>query len=293
MIIGHKDKFLYLKKLSSKNKFPDSFIFFGPEGVGKLKLALYFSENIANKNDILVLTNNNYFINEERNIPVLKFEHSIKINEIRQIIQFASLKKTSQKKKRVIIIDNFHLAGEAAQNAFLKTLEEPNDDLVIILVTSNPEDILPTIKSRVQNINFGTLTKQEIKKIIKVKFPNVSKEAMKEAAFFSFGSVSRAYRVVESKEEWQKYKELVFQIINGEKDEKIKAIETVLLDKEKINIFFEEMFFYLINLFRKNPDLEKANFLNRFLNFYYFVGKNNLNLSWQLEYFFLFSKVNF
>ena len=65
---------------------------------------------------------------------------------------------------KVFIIDEAELLNTAAQNAALKTLEEPDGKTVVILVTSSPERLLPTIRSRSQQVRFGPLNPAAMKK---------------------------------------------------------------------------------------------------------------------------------
>lgn len=73
-----------------------------------------------------------------------------KIADIRELGRFTNLKVGE---RTVIVLKNFDVATEAAQNAFLKNLEEPQADLYYILTAKNEESVLPTIASRCQIIN--------------------------------------------------------------------------------------------------------------------------------------------
>ena len=77
----------------------------------------------------------------------------IKIEAIRRLIHRAGL-KPFQAKKKVFVIDRAEGMNETAQNALLKTLEEPPGDAVFILIAYGIETLLPTIRSRVQTFNF-------------------------------------------------------------------------------------------------------------------------------------------
>jgi replication-associated recombination protein RarA len=79
---------------------------------------------------------------------------SIGIEAIRQLEHFLSLKVPSKTvHNRVVIVDDAHLLTIEAQNALLKTLEEPPEGTLIILTTRNDQALLPTIRSRVQSIS--------------------------------------------------------------------------------------------------------------------------------------------
>jgi DNA polymerase-3 subunit delta' len=82
----------------------------------------------------------------------------IKIDQIRQVQSDLSLKPFEGAKK-VLIVDNAESMNIAASNAFLKTLEEPPGNALIILITSMPQGLLSTIRSRCQEITFQPLSR--------------------------------------------------------------------------------------------------------------------------------------
>jgi len=82
-----------------------------------------------------------------------KASNEIKIDQIRQAQASITL-RPSEGLKKVLIIDGAETLNDAAQNAFLKTLEEPPGECLIIMVTAMPQSLLPTIRSRCQEIRF-------------------------------------------------------------------------------------------------------------------------------------------
>ncbi len=170
-----------------KNKsFANGYIFYGAEGVGKKQTALQFikeifkqsspSENIEQR-----ITNNNhpdFLIIEPESLLETKSSGSsvlektiksgseiIKIAQIRNIKTFLSQNSINSEKKIVLIIDA-HLLNEAASNCLLKTLEEPNNG-IFILLTSKLNLLLDTIISRCQIVRFRSFSSEKIKFILK------------------------------------------------------------------------------------------------------------------------------
>jgi DNA polymerase-3 subunit delta' len=82
----------------------------------------------------------------------------IKIDQIRQIQADLALKPFEGKKK-ILIIDGAESMNAASANAFLKTLEEPPGEALIVLIASMPQSLLPTIRSRCQEIKFLPLSR--------------------------------------------------------------------------------------------------------------------------------------
>jgi len=87
------------------------------------------------------------------------------VQEIRDIIETAAL--TSPGRHRVFILDEVHMLSRAAEAALLKTLEEPPDQVVFVLATTDPQKVSETIRSRVQHLQFHLLPVAEMKKNVK------------------------------------------------------------------------------------------------------------------------------
>ncbi|MCH7826614.1 MAG: hypothetical protein IIC75_01355 [Bacteroidetes bacterium] len=121
---------------------------------------------------------------------------NIKINSIRNIKKFISL-DYSEIPYRIILISFAHLMSIEAQNALLKQLEEPPAGTVFILCTSNPTQLMETIRSRCWELIFLPLSIEEIKEILKSKF-GIEKELADKIAIFSNGSVTEALNLFEN-----------------------------------------------------------------------------------------------
>lgn len=156
-IIGHKNQCELLLKLTSRKDIPHALIFAGPQGVGKRRIAQWFAHKILNSHTI---SNPDIHIVQleegKRDIPATA------LRELRQKLQLKSYGGA----KKIAIIDDAHRMSIAACNAFLKTLEEPPGDSLIILVTHCPQQLLPTVISRCQVFNFMELSKPETKEIL-------------------------------------------------------------------------------------------------------------------------------
>ncbi len=111
-----------------------SYLFAGPEMIGKKTYAIELAQEAAGQHDIMIVD-------------------SPSIDAIRDVKQFLSLTPFAGTAK-VALIDNADRLTEEAQNALLKMLEEPNRSSICILVTSRPDSLLPTILSRCQQFFF-------------------------------------------------------------------------------------------------------------------------------------------
>jgi DNA polymerase-3 subunit delta' len=115
---------------------------------------------------------------------------SIKIDQVRAAIDRAVF-RPFEGRRRVTIIEQADALVMAAQNALLKTLEEPLPASVFILVTSRPDSLLPTVRSRCAQLRFGRLQVSEVAAVLEQRERYSHAEAVTAAAA-SDGSVRRA-----------------------------------------------------------------------------------------------------
>ena len=177
-----------LKSAISKKHISPAYLFSGPEGVGRKKTAKIFIQNILDKKldrkgTKRKIDNNNHpdllwiepsYIIQGKNISQgkatleninTKSTPQIRLNQIKEIIEFLG-KKPLESERSIVIIEDIEKMNESASNALLKTLEEPNTGL-FILITQRPEKLLSTIRSRCQLIPFISLNNNDVNKIIK------------------------------------------------------------------------------------------------------------------------------
>ena len=236
MIIGNKKKIDILRQIIKSNNIPHAMIFSGPEMIGKKKIAIEFIKNIFCEE----LCGECYFCksieyNPDINI-ISPVEGNIEIEEIRKAKERLSLKPYHNKIK-ALIIDDSHLMKSDAQNAFLKMLEEPKGNTLIIFITPFREMLLKTIRSRAQEIKFSLVGNEEIEKYL-ISLGASSKKA-KEISLISSGQIGKAINFFEDKSKMDFFNKSIediiflsrsnisqrFQYAEKLKDDKIKIIE--------------------------------------------------------------------
>lgn len=184
MILGHQKQWQYLQRLAKLDKIPHALLFSGPEKAGKKTVALEFGKLLVKE----PLRGENH----PDLILVSPEEKEIKISQIRDLIWKLSLKPYSAPLKIAIIDEAQKMTGEA-QNCFLKTLEEPKDKTLIILITEHPDSLLPTILSRCEMIKFYAVSKKEIEDYLKEK--DLDSPKIKEILDVSLGLPGRAIEI--------------------------------------------------------------------------------------------------
>lgn len=201
-IIGNNKIKNELIKAFNTNSVAHSYIFSGQYGIGKKQIAIEFAKMILclNKDkspcgeckSCIELENDN---NPDFNI--IKPDGKIKIEQIRKMLEKVYEKPIISDKK-VYIIDDAETMTIEAQNCLLKTLEEPPEYIVIILITSNESNLINTIKSRCLKLTFNSLENGELKQYLenKLEFQNISETMLENFE----GSVGKALKVKEKQE---------------------------------------------------------------------------------------------
>jgi DNA polymerase-3 subunit delta' len=115
---------------------------------------------------------------------------SIKIEQIREVIE-RSAYRPFEGRRRVVIINDADAIVVEAQNALLKTLEEPPPASTFVLVTSRPDTLLITVRSRCQRLRFGRLAPADVAHVLIEKHEYADTDAHA-AASLSDGSIGRA-----------------------------------------------------------------------------------------------------
>jgi len=164
MLIGHQRILNFLKKSAENGRLAHAYLFAGPAHLGKKTVALGFIKHLVGQEvkgkiipDILIIEP------EVAEKDGVKKELEIGIDEARKIQHQMSLRPQVLSYK-IALIDRAEKMTPEACNCLLKTLEEPLGKTVMILITSNPKMLLPTIVSRCQLVNFLPVAKSEIEK---------------------------------------------------------------------------------------------------------------------------------
>jgi len=221
-----------LKNAVENNRLSHAYIFWGPEGVGKKLTAVNFAKwlncrgevsggpcdnciscrkiDSSNHPDVFLFAPEKEGSSMVRLRPstgsgqvrsevegrspstLSKAEGSIGIDKIRSVIKDIALKPYEAKKK-IYIIDNAETLTREASNAFLKTLEEPTPVSVLILITQDLRDLMPTIISRGQAVKFYPLGTEQMKEIL-IKEYKVDEKLAQVLSHLSSGRLGAALR---------------------------------------------------------------------------------------------------
>jgi DNA polymerase-3 subunit delta' len=227
-IVGHKRIVSLLSRAVARETVPPSLLLAGPSGVGKRRVAVALAQALnclqpklgeGIEHDACGECAACRRIGRGLHPDVIVLEPgesgSIKIEPVRDTIQRAGY-RPFEARRRAVIVDDADAMTPDAQSALLKILEEPPSASVFILVSSMPDALLPTVRSRCPRLRFGRLTATEIADALKRDHGYTEAEA-RAAAVDADGSLGRALQadssdLAEAREAAQRLLEQVARI---------------------------------------------------------------------------------
>lgn len=245
-VVGHEEEKNILKENILKKSVSHAYLFSGTEGIGKKLLAREFAK-------VLLGTNNLETCIDFKFIEKLEDKKDIIVEQIREKLVNDVYISPATSKYKVYIINDAHLMNVSCQNALLKTLEEPPEYTVIILITHLPQTLLSTVLSRVNKITFKNLSNSDLDYITN----NLKGRILdKDKRDYAAGSAKVALELIEDTDN-NKYIKLD-KFYNLYKNKDILEM-TKLLDD--ISFKDDEVFNYLEYLYLKGNDYNKISLI--------------------------------
>ena len=276
--------------LDQRKRLAHAYLFIGPAGIGKMETALAVAKlmnceggqegmfcdtcsscikiNAGNHPDVYVIDNED--------------GESIKIEQIRELLGRGKLRAFMAKKKVFMIrnIENLTLDGA---NAFLKNLEEPTANSLLILTTSTPEVLLDTVRSRCHMIHFPSMSDNNLAERLKDDL-NVNTNNAHLFTYFAQGSFGAAKKLKESQFANQKNELINEFVLNRPQEPRIKSL---LARKDETKVFLNVLLSWMRDALltkagvRDNRliHIDRINDLNDFQKKYTFEELRALNES--------------
>ena len=198
-LFGYKDLFKEFVDIYNSNSLPNKILLSGKKGIGKCTFANHFINYIFSKNDEFKynLDKNEIDINNKSyklinsythpnffKISLNKEKKNIDILQVREMINFAN-KSTFNNKEKIILIDDCEYLNKNSSNALLKIIEEPNNDLLFLLIFDSQKKITNTLKSRCVEFKFN-LNIEYISEIVNSVFKeNIFNKISKDFIYYS------------------------------------------------------------------------------------------------------------
>jgi DNA polymerase III subunit delta' len=253
-IVGHEHAINTLRRALAAQRVRHAYLFTGPEHIGKALLAQRFAQT-------LLCTGGGDAHNAPQNpcnacLSCRKVMHGnhpdvhyisrpqdkqfILIEQVRAL-QADAARKTLEGRRNIFIIQGMHEMNVQAANCLLKTLEEPETDVVLLLTVPDPGVLLPTILSRVQQVHMQLLTTKQVKSALEDRWDVESDEARLIAAL-SAGRMGWAVQAVEDEDmlaERQVQLETLAKLSTAGKVQRFDVAQRLSADGDKLHGILE------------------------------------------------------
>lgn len=249
-ILGHEQIIAHLQNAIEEDKVSHAYIFNGPEASGKMMLAEAFAmalqcEGEGKRPCLECRSCRQAADHNQPDIIYVSHEkpNTIGVDDIRtQINNDIDIKPYSSRYK-VYIVDEAQKMNQQAQNALLKTIEEPPAYAIILLLTTNADSFLQTILSRCITLNLKAVKEDKIKEYL-MKHYQIPDYQADICAAFSQGNVGKAIQLASS-EEFGELKAAVLQLMKRLEDidlyEMAGAVKQIAEYKLSVNDYFDLM----------------------------------------------------
>jgi DNA polymerase-3 subunit delta' len=253
-IVGHEHAINTLRRALAAQRVRHAYLFTGPEHIGKALLAQRFAQTLlctgggdtrnAPQNPCntclscrKVMHGNHPDVHYISRPPDKQF---ILIEQVRAL-QADAARKTLEGRRNIFIIQGMHEMNVQAANCLLKTLEEPEPDVVLLLAAPDPGVLLPTILSRVQQVPIQLLTTKQIKSALEDRWQVEPEEASLIAALAA-GRMGWAVQAVEDEDmlaERQAQLETLAKLSTAGKVQRFDVAQRLSADSDKLHGILE------------------------------------------------------
>lgn len=274
-IMGHEDIKEHMH-MAIRGDMPfHAYIFHGEVGCGKETMAKTFAAGLQCMSDEFdrpcgkcasckqIKSGNQpdvVFVNRELS--------SIGVDDVREKINDSIAVKPFSSPYKIYIVPEADRMTEAAQNALLKTIEEPPEYGIIILLTSNIDALLPTIQSRCLRMEFRPLSTATIEKYL-IENYNVVDYRARMSALFAQGNLGKAIRYIES-EDFEEKKDKVLRILKNvhtmDVSEMLDIIKEIGEDRDNVKDYIDLMVLWYrdVLLFKATKNLNHLTFQSEY-----------------------------
>jgi DNA polymerase-3 subunit gamma/tau len=267
-LVGQDDVKLALEKAFTNNKIASAYLLTGPRGAGKTSTARIIAKSLNCKNkkagekatlspcgkcsSCINITNGG-------DLDVVEIDAASHggVDDARDLVIKASL-STINSDYKIYIIDEVHMASKDAFNALLKLFEEPPENVVFILATTEAHKVLPTIVSRCQQFRFKPINQKDcfkrLREICDIEQINISDEALKFITEESEGALRDALSILEQVSVFNEAdqsisKEIIERTLGKVSEREVFSLFLSIINKDTLELLNK-----IETIFLKNPD---------------------------------------
>jgi DNA polymerase-3 subunit gamma/tau len=267
-LVGQDDVKLALEKAFTNNKIASAYLLTGPRGAGKTSTARIIAKSLNCKNkkagEKATLTpcgkcSSCINITNGGDLDVVEIDAASHggVDDARDLVIKASL-STINSDYKIYIIDEVHMASKDAFNALLKLFEEPPENVVFILATTEAHKVLPTIVSRCQQFRFKPINQKDcfkrLREICDIEQINISDEALKFITEESEGALRDALSILEQVSVFNEAdqsisKEIIERTLGKVSEREVFSLFLSIINKDTLELLNK-----IETIFLKNPD---------------------------------------
>ncbi len=267
-LVGQDDVKLALEKAFTNNKIASAYLLNGPRGAGKTSTARIIAKSLNCKNkkagEKATLTpcgkcSSCINITNGGDLDVVEIDAASHggVDDARDLVIKANL-STINSDYKIYIIDEVHMASKDAFNALLKLFEEPPENVVFILATTEAHKVLPTIVSRCQQFRFKPINQidcfKRLRNICDIEQINITDEALKFITEESEGALRDALSILEqvsvfNEEDRSISKEIIERTLGKVSEKEVISLFLSIINKDTLELLNK-----IETIFLKNPD---------------------------------------
>lgn len=244
-IVSQEKIIKYFKEAIKNDNISHAYIISGDKGMGKKTIANAFALELTceaeNKPCLICHSCKQTIAGTNTDIRYIKHEkpNIISVSEVREQLVKDTATRPFSSKYKIYIIDEANKLTKEAQNAILKTIEEPPSYVIIILLSDNMEVFLDTIKSRCVKLNMEYIKDDVILKYLKNKY-DLDDDFLYSLATYARGNIGKAIDIYENPEKRLLYMEnlKILREIKKSKMSEIIEFSKILKNREKSIIEF-------------------------------------------------------
>ena len=244
-VVSQEKIIKYFKEAIKNDNISHAYIISGDKGMGKKTIANAFALELTceaeNKPCLICHSCKQTIAGTNTDIRYIKHEkpNIISVSEVREQLVKDTATRPFSSKYKIYIIDEANKLTKEAQNAILKTIEEPPSYVIIILLSDNMEVFLDTIKSRCVKLNMEYIKDDVILKYLKNKY-DLDDDFLYSLATYARGNIGKAIDIYENPEKRLLYMEnlKILREIKKSKMSEIIEFSKILKNREKSIIEF-------------------------------------------------------
>ena len=272
--IGHEDTVSYIQNSIRNGKVSHAYIFSGERGSGKKLLASLFAATLQCKEGGTDPCGNcvsckKAFTDSHPDIIYVTHEkpNVISVDEIREQVVDTAQIRPYESEYKIYIIDEAQKMNPQAQNALLKTIEEPPEYVIVMLLASNAEMLLSTIRSRCTVLDVKPVQTDKVKAYL-MKNLHVSEREADIVSAYADGNIGKARQAVLSEDFEQmmgKCLNLVTKTDEMSINQCISAALAIAKDKQNINVCLHifTLWYKDVLTFKATKDVDSLIFKNK------------------------------